>query len=435
MKYKRRDILQTLGLSAMALPFLECFAPSVGRAAPATPKRLLIVVHRHGNIPNKWFPVDNQGDNFMLSEILIPIAQFRQRIAQIAGVDNNVLYHYMHSNIHALADTTLLTANIPQKELIYGKFYNQGPSIDQLIASRISTQTALPSLNLSIGSDEGGGVTNTHFLYDLEGFPVSSIADPQEAYRLLTGDSARSSGWRSTRTDGIVQNLSFLQNQLGQEDRHRLDAHIEKLYELERGFQQRTCSISEPSPYDFRHQDDESANIQIDLLADAFACDLTRVGTLIFDNLEETPLSWLQSNNNPIYNRNTYRSWEDLIHYGGEIEDPDLETGFLWYSEKFAQLLRTFDQRMDSDGDNLLDNTLIVWLSEFGDGWSHSIENLPILIAGASTAATGQFKDYRSNPYSTNDLYLSILRAFGQNDAQFGYDAPNIQMEAIPDLI
>ena len=198
-----------------------------------------------------------------------------------------------------------------------------------------------------------------------------------------------------------------------------------------RRWQELTSAIGRFSLLD-HHQ---NAELQIRYMADAFGCDLTRVGTLIFDNLEETGLSWLRGDGGPIYDDDIYRSWEDLIHYGGEVQDPDLETGLLWYSKKFSNLLQVLAQGTDPDGDNLLDTTLVLWLSEFGDGWSHSLDGLPVILAGAANTATGQFQDFRSQSYSTNDLYLSILQAFGQADTTFGYDMPELRMEPILGLI
>ena len=84
MKTSRRDILKKMGLGALSLPFLEGLCPRHAFAQSGTPKRLLVVVHRHGTIPQKWMPAGNQDGQLMLSDVLVPLANYRDRIVQIA---------------------------------------------------------------------------------------------------------------------------------------------------------------------------------------------------------------------------------------------------------------------------------------------------------------------------------------------------------------
>ena len=113
--------------------------------------------------------------------------------------------------------------------------------------------------------------------------------------------------------------------------------------------------------------------------------------------------------------------------------------GFQWYSQQFRLLLETLDGLDAPEGGNLLESTLVLWISEFGDGWSHSLESLPVVLAGAARCATGSFRDLRAdegvNPYTTNCLYTSVLQAFGESDESFGYQDSLLPTGGIPDLV
>ena len=425
----RRKLLHTLGLSSLALPFFEAFAPRNAWAQNTSIKRVLLVVHRHGTIPIRWaIPESN---TYLLSELLNPLAAYQNNISQVLGIHNPIPYLSTSPHIHGLAEASLLTAHLPREQLVYGKFLSQGPSIDHLIGRHLSVDCPHQAIHLAIGSDEGSPITNTHFLFDEQGYPVSSFADPQQTHTLLFGSSTM----HSSQLNAIHEQSNFLSQYLGQEDLHRLNHHKERLFELEQSFVSATCSPEEPSQQEYLYNDDNIAQTQIELLTKAFACDQTRMGTLIFDHLEETPMSWAGNGQVPIYDRSTYRTWEDFIHYGNTNDDPDLFQGYLWYSEKVQQLLNSLNNEVDVSGQNLLDGTLVIWLSNFENGAQHSLENLPIVLMGAAQSAQGQLLDYRSTPYSLADLWISVLQSIGHSQLEFGLQHTNVRMEAIPNLI
>ena len=354
----------------------------------------------------------------------------------VQGIDNKIPYLYRHSHLHAVADASLLTAELPKKELTYGRFYSSGPSVDQALAKHLSTAT----INLSIGSQEGSKITNTHLLFDQQGRPLSSIADPLTAFtHLLSSTTPAINTLNATQ-----RQLSALSGWVGEEDRLALQEHQDRLESLYQRLDL-SCAQSQPnlpSNYDFRHDDHISAPAQIDLMVEALGCGVGRVGTLIFDNLYEASFHWLTEDGSLLADPDRYRSWADMIHYGGEIQEPLLEKGFGWYFEQLALLLEQLSNRTAGNGETLLDNTIVLWLSEFGDGWSHTPYDLPVIVAGAAQGATGKHFNFRSstmqegpNEYTTNDLFLSLLRAFGSSETQFGFIDPNTNYPGvIPNL-
>jgi hypothetical protein len=71
----------------------------------------------------------------------------------------------------------------------------------------------------------------------------------------------------------------------------------------------------------------------------------------------------------------------------------------------------------------MLDNTVVLWVSEFGDSNGHVSNNLTWLLMGN---AAGYFKQGRVIDVagkSTNDVHTSMLNAFGIADKTFGNPA------------
>ena len=75
----------------------------------------------------------------------------------------------------------------------------------------------------------------------------------------------------------------------------------------------------------------------------------------------------------------------------------------------------------EGDGSTLLDNTAIIWTSEVARGNTHTWQNMPLLIAGSMGGSfkTGRYIQY-STPRSTNDLFVSLLNAYGIDEDNFG---------------
>jgi hypothetical protein len=84
----------------------------------------------------------------------------------------------------------------------------------------------------------------------------------------------------------------------------------------------------------------------------------------------------------------------------------------------------------------VLDNSIVIFTSEFGDGDDHYHYDLPVLVAGSGGGAfkTGRHIAYPSKPDTGSgaretarrqdmplaNLYISIMRAFGMNQSTFG---------------
>jgi hypothetical protein len=169
-----------------------------------------------------------------------------------------------------------------------------------------------------------------------------------------------------------------------------------------------------------------------DLIALALTCDLTRVVTF----MSEIPLN--TQTNFAFVGVDSANYHDDISHHGGNpTKLAGIQTVNTFYAQQFAYLLGKLAATTDVDGTStVLDNSIIIFTSEFGDGDDHYHWNLPVLVAGKAGGAfkpgrhilypstpdsgAGARETARRNDMPLANLYISIMQAFGMNVSSFG---------------
>ena len=77
-----------------------------------------------------------------------------------------------------------------------------------------------------------------------------------------------------------------------------------------------------------------------------------------------------------------------------------------------AELLGKMKQSREDDS-NLLDRTMVFLGSNLGDGSSHSVKNLPVLLAGGGFKHGQHLAFDPQNPPPLCNLYVSMLQRLG----------------------
>ncbi|HVN32115.1 MAG TPA: hypothetical protein VMT45_09005, partial [Thermoanaerobaculaceae bacterium] len=91
------------------------------------------------------------------------------------------------------------------------------------------------------------------------------------------------------------------------------------------------------------------------------------------------------------------------------------------YSKYFTKLIQRLAAIRESDGSRMLDNTLVVWVSDLGYGSGHYCYNYPVVLAGMKGAfPKGQGRHVVGQVNSLGDLYAQVLRMLGGSDTTFG---------------
>ena len=152
--------------------------------------------------------------------------------------------------------------------------------------------------------------------------------------------------------------------------------------------------------------------LQMDLITQAFSCDMTRVASLMWSH----PVS-------PLRVEGIDQGHHDTSHYGAT--DSQVADKFVQYKQyhmrQFRYLIENLASRTDTDGNSLLHNTVIFLCSELGDSNAHDHRNMPFILAGNAGGAlqTGRYVDFGGDAHSK--LLVSIANMMDVNIDRFGY--------------
>ncbi len=441
----RRSLLRVGGAS-VALPFLHPLFGSRAARAEAGPRPTrLVVFHHHQGQVLPFFTPEGAESAFSLPHVLEPLAAFQDRMVVLTGLDNRNPRLNTVGNAHQNANLTLFTGRpFPVQDA--ARLTGAGPSIEQVVAERIGGDTPFQRLDFAVGGTSAGGFyTGDRFYYGM-GDPVAAFNDPFVAISRIFGDPSVSAedAWaqrsrRSAVLDAVLDNFRLARRELSGDERARLDAHEDKVVQLEQRIRSGVgaCtapSWTEPGGYDRTYDDDISAPALAEIAVSALACGLTRVVTLELANGHDHAFDWLWGRNGgPIVDTSSFDNWHAMVHADYQ---PGMEHVYRWYMEQLADLLGLLATTPDADGDPLLDSTLVLYLPEFSSG-RHWHNGIPAILAGnLGDAAPGRWLDYLGgtldaflamNNYldsraTTNQLFTSVLRQFGFDDASFGHE-------------
>jgi hypothetical protein len=256
-KLPRRTFLRGAG-TILALPLLVAMVPALTALAqtPARPiKRLGFVylpngVARNFTGINYWTPA-GQGTSFEMSPILTPLAPYRDRLLIVSGLAQ----HQADAQIdganadHTRGTCTWLTGARPKKT--EGADVRLGVSADQIAASVLGRDTAIPSLEMAIDLNFLGGQCENSYScaylntlsWRTETDPVPTENNPRIVFERLFGEGGtveqRQAQARENRSilDSVNQDLRRLQQSLGPADRIKMSDYVDTVREVERRIQ------------------------------------------------------------------------------------------------------------------------------------------------------------------------------------------------------
>lgn len=418
---------------ALALPFMEAFvSDKQAYAAAGVPKRFLLWHQGQGTQFDEWALPGSGATDFRLGKILEPIAAFKDRMLFFRGIDN-VIEKLTAGDGHTTKQKTCLTCQ-PNAT---------GPSFDQVLSAKIRKPGQRSSINLAVGR------TARMRFYSGAGDQIESQGDPRKVLSQLFTDTQQGSAElqrlaarRKSVLDGVRENFTSFRGQLGKADQQRLDQHADKLRELEvRYMQQATTNCTKPTlsvPGTFNPSVDHvaSAEAQIEIVAMAFACNLTPVASIEFTDDHDPAVFGSFSRG--------FANWHDMVHVGEQTRGiAGLISGYRWYAERFAKLMQRFSEIKDESG-SLLDSSLVQWTCDFGYGIGHNGLSVHAALAGTlgPNVAMGRLfnfvdveKAWQAAPWSLANFYVTIMNAFGLPDDKFGHQAANVKPGPLPGVL
>jgi hypothetical protein len=464
-RISRRTMLRGASGVAIGLPFLSAMLrPGRSHAQNETSPRLIVFYSPGGTLLDQWRPTGSE-TSFSLRPMMSPLTPFNDRLVLVDGVDLSIT-ELGHGHPHSRGIGGVLTG----QQLLAGNYntnggnagFAAGASIDQVLASTISSGLRFPSLEVSSAWSTGitaGGQPHPGNILTYQppstpggqAVPVPPATDPlntlNRIFAGIDGDAdgaAQLAAWNTSILDGVQDDFNRVMAQLGAEDRAKLEAHVTLVRETEEGLRQvvdASCQAPtgvDPTPgfYDdpvaegvSRGDADGGAagvttgakvplkgQVMTDLLVSAMACDLTRVGTMQWSDSEaKFMLGFLQDDNGQPLTDHHHGYQHDRGFQPGS-----LEVIYRFYMEQLAYLLQKLDSIDEGDG-TMLDNSLVVAVTEIQMPENHAQNNTPFVLAGGASGGlqTGRWLQVNSQPH--NNLLVSILNLFGVPDQTFGH--------------
>ena len=419
----RREFLRDMGLGAAMLPFVSNLPSLMTPRTGKRKQRLIIIFSPDGVVPSTFWP-DKEGTDFEFKQSLKPLEPFKSKTLVLHGVSDRVRGdgdNHMRGIGCLLTGIELFPGNV-QGGGDTPAGWSSGISIDQEIKnyfqSNPATRTRFGSLEFGVMVPDHAD-TWTRMSYAGPNKPIAPIDDPYRMFGKLYGQLKDQETLKSV-LDDLREDMAKVRTQISAQDRQLLDEHTALVRQMEEEIRTaRTADVGHAVPViepGVRQENDkipQLAKLQIDLLVSSFVADSARVSTFQFTNsVGQARMTWL----------GIQEGQHDLSHA------PDSDTAAQekltrineWYCSQLAYLAKRLSETKESDGSgSLLDNTLIVWTNELGQGNSHTLENIPFVLVGNGM----DFKMGRSIKFPNlphNRLLMSLAHGVGHNISRFG---------------
>ncbi|HYO93851.1 MAG TPA: DUF1552 domain-containing protein [Polyangiaceae bacterium] len=452
-RFSRRSMLKALGLGAGFLPLLHS-ERSLAATADGFPTRFIAITWGNGTVADSYFPAAGPLTG-PLPAILSPLEAYKSKMltfraanAARSPIDLNVMVdagqrYGGHSAYPAVLTGTWKSASA-----------SGGASIDQLIATQLTTEgVRTPLLNLgarpfsSTTSYKAGGQKNTpqveasKVLSSLFSTAPSTPMTPATpgnptTVPMPTGPTGVESlqARRKSVLDAVKGDLTQFGARLGQEDKLKIEGHMEAIRDLERKLAPVTggptapmtptgpgvpvgAGCAAPKVSTVSNRDN---NLYPDLVGGMMAlagaaakCDYARCITIdLIDDGGGNSLSFpFISIGSPDYH---------AIAHQGRTGYPNKIKIDTWYFTQVAKLVKDLADTPEGSG-SVLDHTCILICNDMNEGANHDVNGIPYLIIGG---CGGFFKQGQSISFPknvpNNHLLTSVGHAMGLQIAGIG---------------
>jgi hypothetical protein len=403
----RRGFLKTLGGAALsgAMYKLSLLGGNLLWARPVfaadAPKRVVFVYIAGGAIPDQWMPTGSETD-FTLPAMSAPLDPVKQHCVFLNGVNMANAGHGLTSK--ALGSDKTMT-------------------LDIYMARTLGQVSPFSQLQLGVISNGYGSISR--YNWNEPAYEDS----PFNAFDRLFGAGVATTEDLATRKkrsvlDSNLAALTQMRSRLGSFEKARLDEHTAAVQRIEARLTAAAESAGEggacaspvfnsagfsgdtSSDVNF----DAIADLQIDLTTLALQCDLTRVVSLMFGN-HQSDFTVPEADIDTNYHQSIHgRPMADYIAYR------------VYFTEKLRDLIQSLANTEDMDGNSLLDNTLVLQVSDMGDGRSHAGDNVPYMLAGGGGGVLTTGRSLTLDGVSHNTILDTVAQAAGVDVSSADYE-------------
>jgi len=435
--WNRRQLLQGMGLGAGGVLLWPILRQLHARAAGKAPQpRFVFLVEGNGLNPEQVQPVgierkkkhertemvDRSLAEHELPPALKPLEKYKDRMCIVQGLSGRICGGG-HSN-----DFGALGAYPGRKQPL-------GETIDAALAK--AHPAIFPLVNLGISDKPEHGIIYNCSAWG-PGQKMPTQCKPDLAYNSLFGSVAAGSGRQAFAAKGnlldfMIDDIKRVRSTLGSADREQFEKYL-GAYESMRDRQSRLVEVEPtlkkhaPKPNDKYTSDVETDRLdaQFDIAAATLVSGLSNVVTLAsgvgnqYFSVKFTGLG--------------IEIGKHGIGHGGSFKD--------WQWHEMAVMIRQFHMKLlgrlmdrlaavpEGDG-TMLDNTLIVYLSDAAEGHHSRCWEWPYVVIGDLNGRLKTRGRYLEYPYhaldghrTINNLYNTFLHAAGAPRDDFGMPDP-----------
>ena len=420
----RRWFLTGAGVT-LTLPYLEAlFASDAEAQAVAAVKRLFLFHMPAGVNGTAWAPVGT-GTAFTLGPTMKSVddAGLKPKVTVVTGT----------SAPGGPVGHTCGISGVLTGFRCVGNSTTNSVSFDQLAAKQFGPQTRFPSIQL-------GTAHNTENPNQEPGFstvlkdnlnwadattPLSREIVPLTAFNRIfagmlptTGPLTVKDSMRKSILDYSLAEGAALRSRLGTEDKVKLDQYLSGLRDLEAQIQTTTtvgpstgvCMAGDAPPA--KPADlPTTVKLMLDIVINAFKCDLTRVATFAYQHTTTEVRHDFLGVNVGYHTGVTHHANQPaaLANYA---------TVNSWLVSQCVYALQQLDKTAQGTG-TMLDNAACMCFSELADGNTHSSSNIPVLLAGSAGGRllTGRAVAGRG---AIEQVHVALLQALGVSMSSIG---------------
>jgi len=419
----RRTFLKGIG-ATLTLPWLESVAWAEGgeaAVAAGPPRRWAGLLFGNGVVPDRWWAKEGaQGLEF--SDMLSPLGKHRENLVFFENLRlvKDPPFKAPHGTHFAnmLSGAPVTRGSVPRL----------ATSLDHYLAQAIGRETVLPVLNLGCRAGNVRGVNLSTVSWSSPTTPVIPEAYPQKAFDRLFDVTSKKED-RSI-LDDVLSQVNWVRRNISPADRAKLDEYTDSIRQVEQQIDRAVKNerpagswkptIDEP---DLERPEEgwpeavpDYMRLMMDLILLAFRMDKTRVATLQFNNdgVNYMKFGFLDGLPNMEHHGISHHANnpERIEHHAATVK---------YHCEQLVYFMDRMKE-IDEGGSSLLDNSSILFGTNFINGHTHDVESVPLVAAGGKNTIRGGrvFKAERESDRPACNLYLSMLRIMGVHEDAFG---------------
>ncbi|BCE03146.1 DUF1552 domain-containing protein [Marinicellulosiphila megalodicopiae] len=379
---ERRKVLKAMagsGISAAALKALPFAAGLVysraALAATGDTKRVVFVYIPDGAPPGTY---TMSGNNF--GATATPLAPHKDNVILFDGCTSNVGGH--GNTFKCLGDS--------------------GNTMDSQLEEVLGSTTPFSSMRVGTECNTGQGVVSKK-----NGADASFTDNPNAVFdRLFAGEPPSTDGVARAQSilDRSRDELNAIKSKLGSFELERMEEHENAIQALERRLQIEPVSGCTGDDLDWtpfggstKGAFTDITNRHCDMIANAFRCNLTRVATLQLGTHQAEHV---------VPESGHAGDYHNSIHGSGT---PAYILARKYLTERLAYLIKVLKETNDEFGQPLIDSTIILQVTDMGNGNAHDGSNCPFTVAGGTNIIGGRTVSGADN----NTLLNTVADALG----------------------